>query len=169
MSRNTPSLFAGAAAAVLLSAATAYANTSMQDFVGKASIANNFEIESSQLALDKAQNMDVKSFAQHMIDDHTEAAEKLQDVLESSESDLKPEDEMDSKHMQMMDKLQAASDNNFDKQYVDMQTDAHQKAVDLFSDYSKNGKDPALKAFASEMLPTLKDHLKQVKAIKLSK
>ena len=53
-------------------AATAQASTiSARDFVHKASIANQFEIESSQLALDKAQSSEVKSFAQRMVDDHT--------------------------------------------------------------------------------------------------
>ena len=42
---------------------------------------------------------------------------------------------------------------------------AHAEAVMLFSDYSRDGKDKALKRFAKETLPTLEMHKKKISAI----
>ncbi len=150
-----------------LAATAAYANSiSTQDFVTKASIANQFEIDSSKLALNKSQNSDVKSFAERMVDDHTKTGDKLKEVLKSSDSNAKPADKLDDKHQKLLDKLESTSGEAFDRQYIDIQTDAHKEAVSLFTDYSRHGKDKPLKDFVSETLPTLKDHLKHVQNLK---
>src|SRR5690242_19594464 len=51
--------------------------TDPQQFATKAGAAGLFEIQSSQLALTKLQNADIKAFAQMMIDDHTKAGSAL--------------------------------------------------------------------------------------------
>ena len=137
-----------------------------QDFVSKASVANEFEIESSQLALNKSHNDELKSFAQKMVDDHTKTAEKLKSVLESSGSKLQAAESLDEKHQALLDRLDSASDSAFDQQYIAIQTDAHKEAVSLFSDYAKSGQDKALRSFASDTLPTLKKHLHHVQELK---
>ncbi len=148
---------------VLLSVTPMAANAmTAQNFVQKASIANQFEIESSKLAMDKAQNDDVKSFAEDMVKDHERTGEKLTDLLSVSESNLKPATNLDSKHQKLLQKLKATSATNFDRQYVAIQTDAHKEAVGLFSDYAQSGEDRALKNFAKGTLPTLRDHLQHV-------
>ena len=158
---------AGIIGALSVAAFSAYAkNMSANDFVQKASIANKFEIDSSHLALERSQNGDVKSFAQRMVDDHTTTGDKLKEVLESSKSQAEPADELDDKHQKLMDKLQRLSGRSFDSQYISMQNDAHKEAVKLFTEYSKHGKDPALKSFAAETLPTLKQHLNHVQQMK---
>jgi predicted outer membrane protein len=68
-----------------LAASFAFADSlTGERFVTKASIANQFEIQSSRLALDKAQNQEVKSFAQQMVEDHTKTGENLNEILSSS-------------------------------------------------------------------------------------
>lgn len=161
-------LFASIIGVIVLSAASASAHTSTKTFVHDASIANEFEIESSQLALDKSQNSDIKAFAQRMVDDHTKTGDKLKEALKSSGDKEQPAESLDDTHRQLLDKLKAASGADFDRQYIAIQTQAHKEAVHLFSDYAKSGKDAALKKFASDTLPTLKDHLKHVKELKAS-
>jgi putative membrane protein len=140
-------------------------NLTRERFVTKASIANQFEIQSSRLALDKAQNQEVKSYAQQMVDDHTKTGEKLNEILSSSGAGLKPAEELDSKHQKLMDKLETASDKDFDREYIRIQTDAHKEAVNLFSTYSISGKDSVLKSFAANTLPTLEQHLERVQSL----
>ncbi|HEY5297103.1 MAG TPA: DUF4142 domain-containing protein [Verrucomicrobiae bacterium] len=53
-----------------------------QHFVWKAGTANLKEVRLSELALDKSQNSDVKSFARRMIRDHTAANKKLMKTAE---------------------------------------------------------------------------------------
>jgi putative membrane protein len=157
----------GVIAILSLAATAAYAKSMpAQDFVTKASIANMFEIETSKLALDRAQRDDVKSLANMMVEDHTKTGERMKDVLAAANSSAKPAGALDSKHQKMMDKLEAASDEKFDAEYLKIQNDAHKDAVNLFSDYSKSGKDAALKDFATETLPTLQQHWEHVREVK---
>jgi putative membrane protein len=59
-----------------------------QDFVTKAALGNQFEIRSSEIALDKAYSPNVKDFAQMMIKDHSQAGENLKSVLETIKSNM---------------------------------------------------------------------------------
>lgn len=156
---------AGALSAIALSAFAASIST--QDFVRNASIANEFEIQTSNLALDKSQNREVKQFAQRMIDDHTKTGDKMKEALRASKIDAKPADVLDGKHQKLFDELQAASGDAFNHRYIAIQTNAHKEAVGLFTDYSKNGDDATLKDFATQTLPALKEHLSHVKGIDL--
>jgi len=137
-----------------------------EKFVKEASIGNEFEVETSKLALEKSQNKDIRTFAQAMIDDHTKTEAELRELLQTSATGLKVEENLDGKHQDMMNKLQSLSTDNFNHEYVSMQTKAHKEAMDLFRSYSKNGDDPALKKFAADTLPTLEEHLKLVKKLK---
>lgn len=147
---------------IVMSTSASAANVSTQDFVHNASIAGEFEIESSQLALDKSQNTEVKKFARQMVDDHTKASEKMKEAIASSQEKPTPATALDSKHEKLLDTLKSASNDNFDKEYIRIQTDAHKEAVNLFESYSKNGKDSSLKDFATQTLPTLKGHMQHV-------
>jgi len=71
----------------------------------------------------------------------------------------------DSKDQRTMKKLQSESGANFDKTYIDSQVSAHKDTVKLFEKEAKSGKDPELKAFASQTLPTLQEHLQQVQGL----
>jgi putative membrane protein len=142
-----------------------------QNFIEKATIGNQFEIESSQLALERSKDEKVRTFAQQMIDDHRKAASDLRSAVERS--DTKPADasllmsNLDNKHQGMLDKLKAiADDKAFDRRYISMQKDAHDDAVKLFEHYTKKGTNPTLQTFASQALPTLEEHREHVKAMK---
>ena len=154
---------------VLMVGAEAQAAKSAQGFVDGATIGNQFEIFSSQLALQKSQNDNVKQFAQQMIDDHTAAATKLNTTLASMNTTApQAPQNLDSKHQKMLDKLKDASSSDFDKLYIKDQVKAHDEAVTLFHDYSKHGDNDALKSFASDTLPTLKEHQEKVDQLKSS-
>lgn len=156
--------------ATCLLASTAYAKgMTAQSFVTKASIGNQFEIESSQLALEKSENAAVRDFADDMVEDHTEAGNELSEALESSSSKAQPAENLDSKHQKLLNKLKAANGTNFDKLYITMQGDAHKEAIALFDAYAKNGTDESLKEFAQETLPTLREHYTHWQEVKKSK
>lgn len=144
-----------------LSATTALANDAeTKTFIQKAAISNTFEIESSKLALEKSQNAKVKAFANQMIKDHQKAGANLKQAVAEAKLDgsMIPTN-LDKKHQRKMDKLRGKSGENFDAAYMDMQEDAHDKAVDLFEDYSENEDQTGpVKTFAANTLPTLERH-----------
>jgi putative membrane protein len=134
--------------------------TDPQDFATKAGGAGMFEIQSSQLALTKSQNADIKAFAQKMVDDHTKAADELKTAAASQGVTVPAA--MDADSTVNLQKLQGASGADFDALYVQMQTDAHIAAVGLFAGYAQNGQAGPLKDYASKTVPTLKEHYDMV-------
>jgi putative membrane protein len=141
-----------------LCASGARAETSTEDFVRKAAIANEFEIESSHVALDRSRNSDVREFAERMIRDHGSAGERLEDAVRDSHSHLQLPRQLDGQHRRMLKQLERSRGRSFDREYISMQTNAHAEAVRLFADYSRHGRDPEIRDFARETLPTLRSH-----------
>jgi putative membrane protein len=133
-----------------------------QAFVTKAASGGMFEVESSELAVDRAQNAEVKSFARQMIKDHGKANKELQSAASGLGANVPSA--LDAKHAQVMQKLEAIQAGPaFDQAYVQAQRDAHREAVGLFSSYGKaNG---ALSAWATQTLPTLQQHQQHIQQI----
>ena len=142
-----------------------------KNFVKNARIGGNFEIQSSQLALQKSQDADIRAFAERMVSDHTKAGDQLEQVVSAQNIAVEQPggaEKLDKKHQALLDKLTNASSANFDRMYIKMQQDAHNDAVTLFTRYSKNGENAQLKSFAQETLPTLQDHKKHVTQMNVS-
>ena len=137
-------------------------NVTAAEFVTQAANSDMFEIQSSQLALTKTQDGPTRNFAQHMIQDHTAASEKLKTAAQGQTIPSAP----DQEHTQMLQQLQQVSGNDFNRSYVQMQFDGHQKAVTLFESYAQNGDNAQLKEFAQQTVPTLREHLQQITQIR---
>ena len=67
--------------------------------------------------------------------------------------------ELDKKHKSKIDKLSKVSGADFDRQYMQDMISDHKDDVKKFQRQSDKGKDPDLQKFASQTLPTLKEHL----------
>src|SRR5712671_2681649 len=72
---------------------------------------------------------------------------------------------LDAEHQKKLDELKAKSGKEFDRAYDQMQLQAHEEAVALFSDYARNGDNPDLKAWAAKTLPHLREHLEMAKKL----
>lgn len=149
----------------LCSAAPAFAAESTADFVKDAAMGNMFEIESSKIAADKAQNPDVKKYAQQMVTDHTKVNNELK--ADAGDQTMIPT-KLDSEHQDKLDKLRAESGKDFDKTYVSYQVDAHEKALSLYKSYAKDGDNTKLKNFSSQKIPELESHQDRIKQLQSS-
>jgi putative membrane protein len=137
-------------------------------FVKAVPSANEFEIESSQLAQKQATADDVKAFAAQMVKDHTKAGEDFKAALskgQTTSATAPAGPQLDSKHQALLDQLKEASGDSFQSKYIEMQTQAHKEAVALFSTYANSGDDPAMKEFAKKTLPVLQMHERHVKQL----
>lgn len=148
-----------------LLAGAAAASKSTDHFVKNAAIGNQFEIESSRLALKNSRNDKVREFAQKMIDDHKRIGDDMKAALSSSGL-AEPSPSLDADHQKIMDKLEKYTNKDFDKYYIGAQTDAHDDAIALFSDYSKTGDDQDLKNFAAQDLPIIQGHRDHIAKIR---
>jgi putative membrane protein len=65
------------------------------------------------------------------------------------------------------DLVETDGDADFDADYASLQVDAHNDAIKLFEDYSKDTDSVAqLKAFADETLPTLTAHKAEAERVR---
>jgi putative membrane protein len=135
-----------------------------QDFIHQATVGNLFEVKSSQLALKRTSDANVRDFANHMIKDHTRVGDRLKSALSAENKKYMPKT-LDQENQDKLDNLQKTSAADFNKDFIDAQVEAHDNAVDLFQDYADNGDDQRLKSFAADNLPTLKKHQDQIKEL----
>ncbi|HUD33315.1 MAG TPA: DUF4142 domain-containing protein [Variovorax sp.] len=126
--------------------------------------ANLAEIATGKLALEKATDPAVKTFAQTMVDDHTKA---LGDVTQLAQAkDVKLPTEPDVKHKAAMAKLKLMSGASFDKSYVKTAGVADHVATEKLLKKTQSGaRDGEVKALADKMLPVVQEHLKHAREL----
>lgn len=138
-------------------------STTAEAFVREAAQGNMAEVQMGKLASTKADNPDVKNFAKHMIDDHSTNEQKLKDLASKKGVTLPTEVSENDKHeMAQLEKLNGAE---FDRAYMNAMVQDHQKDVSKFENESNTAKDSDVKAYASETLPTLQQHLQMAKDV----
>lgn len=146
-------------------AGTGSLSSSERNFLMKAAEGGRMEVELGQRAASQASNDQVKTFGQRMVDDHTKANQRLEQIAASKGITIdKSKSSSSGKAGQMMN----MSGEQFDRAYMRHMVSDHQKDVSEFEKMSNNAKDPEVKAFASETLPTLREHLQQARSINQS-
>ncbi len=134
-----------------------------QEFIQKASAAGLAEVNMAKMALQNATTPAVKEFAQRMLNDHTKANRELNRIADANR--MTPAANMDAAHQEMSREMSAMTGENFDRRYVRGQVKDHDAAVALFQAEAKNGKNPQLKEFAAQTLPTLREHQEMVRKL----
>jgi putative membrane protein len=127
-------------------------------FANKAAVGGQAEVELGKLAQERASNDAVRQFGQRMAADHGKANQELMQLAQTKNLSLTTE--LDSKHRQLRDKLAKLQGNAFDKAYMNEMVKDHKTDVAEFKKQADRGKDPELKSWASQTLPTLQEHLR---------
>lgn len=138
---------------------------STPDFVQQVAMSDLYEVEAGKIAAAKGQSDAVKQFGQHMVEAHAQTTAELKGVVEAEKIDVALPTALDEKHQRMIEDLNAAHEADFDETYVRQQVSAHEKGVDLFSQYADKGDDAVVKAFAAKTLPVIKQHLEEAKKL----
>ena len=138
---------------------------SAPDFVRLAAESDMFEIQSSQMAAERAQNADVKAFARMMIEAHNKSTADLKAALQASGQAITPPTQPSEEVAEDLNELREVEAGDFDKEYIDAQVDAHQSALNLMQRYAGDGDVPELQAFAAATAPVIQQHLDQAKAL----
>jgi putative membrane protein len=99
-----------------------------REFVHDLSIANKAEVELGRMALQNSSNAEVKKFAQMMVDDHTQAAEKLDEV--ASQHNIPKPVLLDEEHTALRDKLAKLKGAEFDREYTNAMAGGHEDVLD---------------------------------------
>lgn len=144
-------------------AQTGKLNASDHAFVMEAAMGGMMEVELGRVATQKGTSDAVKQFGQRMVDDHSKANQDLASV--ASNKGITLPTELDAKHKAELTKFSNMSGAAFDRAYSKEMLNDHIKDVAAFEKESTKGTDADVKAFASNTLPTLQDHLKQAKTL----
>jgi putative membrane protein len=137
-----------------------------KQFARQAAAGGLAEVKLGQLAVDKGTSDVVKSFGQKMVDDHSKANSELQTV--ASKSNITLPTTVSPADQATYDRLSKLSGAAFDRAYARDMVQDHIHDVAAFKQEANYGQDPGIKAFASATLPTLVDHLKMARDMKLA-
>lgn len=146
-----------------MSADTMKAVTSDAKFATSAAAGGIAEIELSKLAQQKTSDAQIKKFAEMMVKDHSKAGDSLMEIAKKENITLPAA--MDADHQKKYDDMSKLTGTDFDKAYVNLMVDEHKGALQLMQDEAKNGKDPALAAFAGKTAAVVQMHLDAVNKI----
>ena len=156
-------------ACAAFSVTPALAAPSDGEILAIAQAANTAEIDAGKLAKSRAQNPQVKQFAQQMIKDHSamnaELAKNLDlKLMDNDESQGIRQDALDS-----LEKLKSMRGADFDKAYIDKQVMMHEEVVAMMQDkLIPNAQNPQLKAALDKAAPKVQSHLKMARQIQSS-
>ncbi|MFZ5729586.1 DUF4142 domain-containing protein, partial [Phenylobacterium sp.] len=138
---------------------------SAPDFVRLAAESDMFEIQSSQMAVERAQNAEVKEFAQMMIEAHNQSTADLKAAVQASGQAITPPTQPSEEVADELNDLREVAAGEFDEAYIDEQVEAHQEALNLMQRYAGDGDVPELQAFAAATAPLIQQHLDRARAL----
>lgn len=134
-------------------------------YTAMAAASDQFEIQSSQIAVSKGQSPQVRQFAQMLITHHTQTSAAL--TAAASASGVSPPAPMVlPMQRQMINQLQDTSAGSFDRVYLSQQVPAHEMALALHQNYAARGDAPALRAAAAAAVPIVQQHLAQARQLR---
>ena len=143
--------------------------TSAVDPLDQAMDMNTAEVALAKIAVTKSQNANVKTFANMMVKDHTDALSKLHAIQGVSPVDVKPNDARQS----TADRISKLSGIEFDREYMRTVIFGHQELLEFYERQSnitsRSVNVPAgkktLAQVSLELIPMARGHLQEAQSI----
>lgn len=126
-------------------------------FADAAAKGGMMEVMMGELAASNGSNTVVKALGSMMVKDHGKANDELKKWASAAGYTLPAG--LDAEKQKEYDDLKAKKGAEFDRAYTDLMVEDHQKDIAEFKKQANEGKESALKSFASKTLPTLEHHL----------
>jgi putative membrane protein len=137
-------------------------------YMAQAGSADQFEIQSGQLALQASQNPAIRDFANMIIADHTRSTQMVVAAAQSAGL-TPPPPALLPPQQAMLDQLRSAGTGpSFDMAFQQAQISAHQQALMLHQNYAAQGDVPALRAAAGQIVPVVQMHLQRIQSLSLT-
>lgn len=136
------------------------------EFMITAANAGMTEVRLGNIAVSNASSDKVKEFGQMMVKDHSAAGDQLKKIAMARNIMLPDSLSKESeKHAADMEKKKG---KGFDKAYINMMIEGHQKVLKQFEEEMQKGSDNELKTFVSQKISVIKGHWDAAKSIKES-
>lgn len=132
-------------------------------FLSSAVAGGTFEVQVGQLAERNGSNHQVKLLGHIIASDHTERDGFLRQLASMQGVNASAESATYSRQLQQLENLHGAA---FDKAFLQTITANHKADIDVYLQEANNGKNIAIKQFASTSLATLQKHLSMAKQLR---
>lgn len=133
------------------------------EFVVEAATMDLKNIELAKLA-SKSTNAEIKTHAKMIEEGHTKLYNEIKMMAEQKQIAIPLTMTTDAidEYKDLSDKTGA----DFDKKYLDIMIDNHEKEIKKYENYVEDSKDAEIKTWASNTLAGLRSHLQETKAFK---
>ena len=138
-------------------------NDAEKNFLKKAEEVDIRQRNVGRVMLEKSQNKDVKDYAQMLVDDHSKNLRDVVDLM-NQKGMAQPKDLPEVKH-EAVDKLNAMSGPELDREFVKMMLDDHQKDVSEFRNEANTAQDKDVKDYATRTVSMLEKHLQKAEEL----
>jgi putative membrane protein len=132
-------------------------------FVASAAKSDSTELELGRLALQRAEQADLKAFAHQVIRDHAAASVEL--IALAGKKQIPVPRTVDAKQRDVIARLSRLTGGEFERAFTTQMVKDHKAAVDLFRSESEHGTDPDLKAYATKVLPVLEKNVRRAREL----
>lgn len=132
-------------------------------FVVMVADAGQFEVMASELAKRKSTSQMVKDLADQLIKDHTKANAELKSV--AMKNNITIPETLSDKNQRKFDDLNEETED-FDREYTKVIVSSHKDAIDMFEKQADKGEIEEIRTWASQRIPTLKQHLEMAENVR---
>jgi putative membrane protein len=144
------------AAGVVGTVAAPAGATTDDGFVTNAAIGGMYEVQAGQIAAERSGNARIKALGLKMVADNGKAGDELKPI--AAAQNLTVPTALDQRHQGLIDNLRGATNEDFDRVYLQQQEAAHNETAMLLGDYGRMGGNAALKGWAAKTLPVVQMH-----------
>ncbi|MDA8232948.1 MAG: DUF4142 domain-containing protein [Magnetospirillum sp.] len=161
--------FSVLALSIVLASAPAFAQQagkmSSQDreFIPEAVTDNMLQVDLGTMAEQHGANPEVRKFGQRMVEDHGKFNKEITGIAERD--GMAPPKQISADQQREVDRLSSLQGEAFDNAYMPMMVQEHQKYVKTYQKEIDEGQNSAVKRYAQDTLPTLKEHLSMAQSI----
>jgi len=134
-----------------------------RDFITVNAANNYMEVLLGRLALERAQNADVKAYAERVVREHNMLQDEWLKVAQQNGIPLKPG--MGKNHREKLTRLEKLKGKEFDKQFMNTMIDTHQDYANSMEKQSRTAHSPEVRQIAERSLPTLRDSFHEAKRV----
>lgn len=133
------------------------------DFVRSAALSGRQEVELGRLAAARSLRDELRSFAEHMLDDHGRGNQRLAEL--ASAKGIQLPDRLDARRQAELERLSRLSGEDFDRAYVAAMVADHEADVQEFQRQSATAHDVEIQAWINGMLLSLEEHREMIHQI----
>ncbi len=134
------------------------------EFIQEAAAIDTFEIVTANLALQNSTQLEVRDFAQLLLQKHTTTRSQLRIMARQRAISLPMT--MSQERETIRTRLQSQTGTAFDKDFANVQVQAHEDAIQFYERAKDRLQDQDMKVLADQILLRLRDHLREAQELR---